>query len=165
MSDETHISTEQRQKKPQTWLFTSDEYKGRTQDPLPETRQGTQETVSLKRYGLSRDDRIRRSSDFTRITREGKRIPSRHFIIFFLTNDLDRNRLGITASRKVGGAVVRNRVKRIIREVFRTNRDLLPPGGDIVVIAKHNASEADYAQIRDELAALFSQVTGRVSEG
>ncbi|MFC1889174.1 ribonuclease P protein component [Thermodesulfobacteriota bacterium] len=119
----------------------------------------------MKRYGLSRDDRIRRSSDFTRITREGKRIPSRHFIIFFLNNDLDRNRLGITASRKVGGAVVRNKVKRSIREVFRTNRNLLPPGGDVVVIARHNASEADYAQVRDELVTLFSRISDQVSEG
>ena len=66
--------------------------------------------------------------------------------------------MGVTVSRKVGNAVVRNRVKRSVREWFRTRRDELPPGVDIVVIARRNASELGSIDVGYELNGLLGLV-------
>lgn len=60
-------------------------------------------------------------------------------------------RMGLTVSRKVGGAVVRNRIKRRLREAFRRNKLALPLGFDVVVIARVGAGEADYTTLEQEL--------------
>ena len=66
-----------------------------------------------------------------------------------------RARLGVTASRKVGGAVVRNRVKRRIRAAFRGLRGILPPGSDVVVIARPAAAALGGRELAATLAELF----------
>jgi ribonuclease P protein component len=65
-------------------------------------------------------------------------------------------RLGVTASRKVGSAVVRNRVKRRVRDAFRRQRGLLPASTDVVVIARPSAAELSGPAVAEELARLFS---------
>lgn len=65
-------------------------------------------------------------------------------------------RLGITVSRRVGAAVVRSRVKRLVREVFRRNRAAMPLG-DTVVIARTGAGDLSFDQVRDELARLWAR--------
>lgn len=61
------------------------------------------------------------------------------------------SKLGITASKKCGGAVQRNRIRRVVREAFRQHPDLFPPGWDIVVIAREGAHLLSLAQVTDEL--------------
>jgi ribonuclease P protein component len=63
-------------------------------------------------------------------------------------------RLGVTASRKLGGAVVRNRVKRRVREAFRRHKLLFPSGLDLVFVAKKSATEAEYDQVVREMERL-----------
>ena len=65
-------------------------------------------------------------------------------------------RLGVTVSRRVGGSVVRSRVKRLVREIFRRHRDLLPPG-DTVVIARSGAGTLSYWEVLDELTRLWTR--------
>ena len=60
--------------------------------------------------------------------------------------------MGITASKRVGNAVKRNRAKRLIREFFRLNKSGFPPGYDIVISAKKNAGSLDFQRIKDELS-------------
>lgn len=97
---------------------------------------------------------LRKSSDFQRVRHAGKRYHTAHFIIVVLERSNSLTRLGLTVSRKVGGAVQRNRVKRLIREFFRLHFSRLPQGIDISVIAKKEATGMDYARVCDELRFL-----------
>ena len=94
-------------------------------------------------------ERIRRRAEFQQVYDRGIRIHSRYATVFILANTLSVGRLGIAATRKLGGAVVRNRAKRLIREVFRRNK--IARGFDVVVVPKRelldaslNALETDY---------------------
>lgn len=108
-----------------------------------------------RRFGLTREDRIRGSSEFRRITREGDRYRTRNFLILTLKNQAGRSRLGLTVGKKVGNACVRNRVKRRLREYFRLNRDKMPPETDVVFIAHKGAASLDMHQLHGELDRFF----------
>lgn len=66
-------------------------------------------------------------------------------------------RLGITITRKIGNAVTRNRIKRLVREVFRRNRSRLPSGLDLVWVAKRQAAEVEYDEVVADFEALISR--------
>jgi ribonuclease P protein component len=74
-----------------------------------------------------------------------------HFILMVLAGEGMERRFGVTVTKKVGTAVARNRVKRVMREVFRRNRRLFPQGADVVVIAKKGAPELGYAEALGEI--------------
>jgi len=79
------------------------------------------------------------------------RIPERHFVLFILPNTIGRARLGLTLGRAVGNAVVRNRSRRRLREVFRRRRDVLGVSLDIVVQARPGIGKAAQADLEAEL--------------
>jgi len=84
-----------------------------------------------------------------------------HFVLIRRPAPGPTSRLGVTVSTRVGNAVVRNRVKRLVREVFRHCRaDLLPPA-DIVVIAKPGADTLTYAQVATEFARALELSSAR----
>ncbi|RMH16184.1 MAG: ribonuclease P protein component [Acidobacteria bacterium] len=96
--------------------------------------------------------RLRRRQDFLRCYRSGRKRHGRFATLHVHANEQGVARLGITASRKVGKAVVRHRTKRRVREIFRRwpGRASLPPL-DVVVHVKRTAAEADFAALRAEL--------------
>lgn len=98
--------------------------------------------------------RLRQRREFLSVERTGRRIAGRHFVLLLRERGDGRRRLGVTASRRVGGAVVRNRIKRLLREVFRRAGDL-PPAADTVVIARASAADLSFGGVRDELAQLW----------
>jgi ribonuclease P protein component len=105
--------------------------------------------------GLPRTERLRKRAVFQKVQGRGKKLQTDHFIVFTLPNDsVKPARLGVTVSRKVGGAVVRNRVKRLVREAFRRQKTLFPRGLDVVLIAKKQAAEAEYEQVYREIEKL-----------
>jgi ribonuclease P protein component len=78
------------------------------------------------RWTFKDPDRIRKRSEYQRVYDQGRKIFSKSFTLFYLENTLGRPRLGITATRRAGGAVQRNRAKRVLREWFRLGREGLP---------------------------------------
>jgi ribonuclease P protein component len=108
-----------------------------------------------KAAGLPRSERIRKRSIYQRVQTTGRKIQTDHFIVFALPNDTaSAARLGVTVSRKVGGAVTRNRVKRLVREAFRRQKALFPRGLEVVLIAKKQAAEVEYEQVCREIERL-----------
>lgn len=104
---------------------------------------------------LRRVERVRRRPEYEAIYEQGLRLSGRLMTVFVQTNSLGRARLGIAATRKLGSAVIRNRAKRLVREVFRRNK---PPGGlDIVVIPRREMIEADYAHVEAEFLSILTR--------
>jgi ribonuclease P protein component len=175
--DEKNLSTPQSQTPAHARLSRPDGDAGRPQYPPTAAVQGAHsagdhdsaETARLEaessRFGFSAADRIHRRSDYLRAQRAGIRYQTAHFVIYAAKAPGNpRVRLGVTVSRQIGGAVVRNRVKRRVRECFRTRlRVNLEAGTDLVVIARGGAGALESAAICGELAAAVAKVAGRIA--
>ena len=86
--------------------------------------------------------RLSRSAEFERVYRQGRSTANRHLVLYAFPNpSTQAPRLGLSVSRKVGGAVARNRVKRLLREAFAQHEQELSPGQDLVVVARPPAGE------------------------
>lgn len=83
---------------------------------------------------LTRRERIRRRPEFLRVQQGGVRTRGRYLTLFALPNDQDVSRLGVIATRRLGNAVIRNRSKRLVREIFRLNKGR--SGLDLVVLPR-----------------------------
>lgn len=106
--------------------------------------------------GYPKEARVRRRAEFTACYERGRRLHTTHFLLFLLPGHEARSRTGMAVSRKVGDAVTRNRVKRLLREFFRLHAGVLP-SGDVVAVAKRQAGDAglDLAAVTAELLPLF----------
>jgi ribonuclease P protein component len=100
-------------------------------------------------HPFPRSARLLRRSDFVRVQGGGRRVHTPHFVILLAPHV--GQRLGVTVGRRVGGAARRNRIKRLVREVFRLNRELFPTDCDIVLVARPGAERLDYATVKSEV--------------
>lgn len=90
---------------------------------------------------------LKKNSDFRRLYSKGKSAVNPYLAVYCRKNRSDTNRLGYTVSTKLGHAVVRNRVRRRLREIYRLNAASLSSGWDIVVVARVRCVGAEYASI------------------
>jgi ribonuclease P protein component len=116
--------------------------------------------------GFGKNKRLRKHAEFVRAKRLGRRVGTAHFtlLVSLQPGDAVAPRLGIIAARSVGGAVQRNRVKRLCRECFRTWPDLLPAGVDLIVIARPGAPELGLAEVRSEWRAVERLLRKRAAD-
>jgi ribonuclease P protein component len=106
---------------------------------------------------FSKTDRILKRDVFRRVYEEGRKIQFKYFTAFVLKRQEGGARIGITATRKIGNSVERNRARRLVREVFRRNKWLVPGGVDIVVNVKRPLVEAGYRDLEGEFIAFLKR--------
>jgi len=102
-------------------------------------------------YGFPKLNRLRKSWEYQRVWKMGCKLHTPHFILLLAKNSDAYSRLGLTVSRKVGNAVMRNRVKRQVREFFRFQKDKFSPTVDLSVVAKRGAASLSLAETHNEL--------------
>ncbi len=113
----------------------------------------------MYRSTITRAEKIRKRPDYLRLSRDGDRLYNRLFIaVHHKSLYVEVSRLGITVTKKVGCAVTRNRIKRLIREYFRLNKHKISGNWDINIIAKKEAAKANSAKIFDSLQELFGKI-------
>ena len=117
-------------------------------------------------HAFPRERRLRKRADFLRIQSHSRRVTTPHFVLLVASQPPSLAsvaggapvRLGLVVTRKVGNAVVRNRIKRLCRECFRRWVDLVPPGLDLVVIARAGADGLGLAGVEAEWARAAPQL-------
>jgi len=115
----------------------------------------------MARFCYRKTDRLLKRREFLSVSRGGgTRLETQNFLIFLKPNQKALTRLGVTVTKKVGSAVTRNRIKRLVREFFRLNKHILPQGQDMVVIAHRGAAELNQHLVREELKVLIDRPVG-----
>jgi len=103
-------------------------------------------------------DTLKKNYEFRRLYQKGASAVSSGMVIYCRKNRLGRNRLGITASTKLGHAVVRNRARRRLREIYRLNTDRLGRGWDIILVARSRTATAPYRELDDAFLRLVGKL-------
>lgn len=99
---------------------------------------------------------MNRNFQFRSMYRSAKSMSDKYLVLYYRKNRGTGNHLGITVSKKVGTAVVRNRIRRLIKENYRLNEEKIVKGYDFVVVARSKAAHADFYQIRSSLLSLLT---------
>jgi len=113
-------------------------------------------------HSFPKTARLRKRLEFLLLPRTGKKIHTTNFIVVKKKTERTESRLGVTVSSRVGNAVVRNRIKRLVREYFRCNRNQISLPTDCLVIARPGAKELTFKLVGEELhRALIHDRSGR----
>ena len=97
---------------------------------------------------------LKKNIDFQNVYRNGKSYANRFLVVYILENHTEKNRLGISVSKKVGNSVIRHHLTRLIRESYRLHEDMFDSGLDIVVIARATARNISYHEVESALMHL-----------
>ena len=115
---------------------------------------------------MKREQRLRTPAEFRRVRDLAPRgWPNRLLVVYLAPNDLGYPRVGITVSGRVGNAVVRNRVRRRLREALRARLDRLAGGHDVVVVARPASAEATWAELSSALDSALQRAGATMPSG
>jgi ribonuclease P protein component len=103
---------------------------------------------------MKREQHLTKPQQFTLVYNEGITLKDRYLVLKAKPNQFDFSRYGISVSKRIGNAVIRNRVKRILREILRLSS--LSPGWDIILIARSPVANSDYHQLSESVIELLS---------
>ena len=112
-----------------------------------------------------KEARIRKRREYLEVMGQGRKFVTHRLVFFCTAWDSRDARLGVTVSRRVGNAVVRNRVKRRIREIFRRRRTLLPEGLRLVVVARKTSATSDNVALEDDFVRVERWMDRRKPRG
>jgi len=104
---------------------------------------------------MEKQYRLRKNVDFQQARRQGRSWANELLVLNVVPNGLEHSRFGFSASRRLGKAVVRNRVKRLMREAIRQQRERLPAGWDVILIARLPMREASFSAVERALEQLL----------
>ncbi len=111
--------------------------------------------------GFDKSQRILRRGDFVSAQKAGRRLHAPHLVVIVHERGDDAPpRLGLVTSRKAGNAVRRNRIRRVVREVFRLHPEMFPVGCEVVIIARESCPALAFAEARAEIRAAFARRRG-----
>ncbi|WP_040306496.1 ribonuclease P protein component [Caloramator australicus] len=113
---------------------------------------------------MKKEERIRKNRHFRLIYNRGKSYSDDTLVVYVFKNRSNMNRVGISVSKKIGKSVVRNRVKRLIKEAFRINKDKFKVGHDIVFVARGKAAKSNFYDIEGSIFNLLKKA-GILKEG
>lgn len=109
--------------------------------------------------------RLRRRREFLAVSARGRKLHTRDFLILWTPRDRPPPRLGVTVTTKVGGSVVRSRVKRLVRESFRAHASEMAAPADLSVIAKRSAADLGFREVESQLGPAIRRIGRGAREG
>lgn len=112
------------------------------------------ETLSGECMRYPHSESLKKNRDFQLLYKEGKSRANRYLVLYVKENGLEKNRLGVSVSKKVGNSIVRHRITRLIRESYRLHEDMFNSGLDMVVIARISAKDRGMREIESALLHL-----------
>ncbi len=159
-TNEKDLSTKQNQTQKDTRISRAHAHQERQGCNQQKKGQGQKKIGGLN---FPKHLRLVRRSQFQACYLGGRSYQTKHFIIFVRPNGRDYWRLGITASRKIGPAVLRNRIKRLVREAFRLNQGRVPRHLDYVVVSKKRTDlrRLNLDMVQEQLLYLFQKIRPR----
>lgn len=113
---------------------------------------------------FKKEEKIRKNVEFRTVYRKGKSFSNSLLVLYVRKNYKDLNRVGISVSKKVGKSVIRSRVKRLISESYRLNKNCLAKGYDLVFIARNNSNDKNFAEIESALKNLLKKAGLLINE-
>lgn len=105
---------------------------------------------------------LKKNNDFKKVYKKGKKIVTKYFVFYYLKNHTEINRIGFTVSKKIGNSVIRNRLKRRLREVFRVKFNGNQNGYDFVLVARNKLKYCNYKELEAEMNKTLKKFRGRV---
>lgn len=139
---ETHLSTQEKTSQAGARLSSAYAHQRRKEYPQSSPPQGAEEVD-----GLKKEHRLRKNAQIRKVREEGRSWAHPLLALCALRNDLEYSRFGFSVSRWIGGAVIRNRVKRLVREATRLRLEGIAGGWDLVFIARDPIQSADFHQV------------------
>lgn len=112
----------------------------------------------MREYLFEKKIRLLKSEEYLNLRKKSKRLENTEFYLIFKKNQYQYSRIGLTVSKRIGNAVVRNRIKRIIRDYFRKNRHLIKINIDINMIAKKSAAGKTNRELFESLKNIFYKI-------
>ena len=110
-----------------------------------------------KPFDLPKQKRIKKNKVFETLLQQGKRGENAFLILYSMPNNLNYNRVALRTSKKLGKAVDRNRLRRRLKELFRTHQNLFAPGHDILIIPKVKSLNGKHEELRRDLLQLMEK--------
>jgi len=107
---------------------------------------------------MKKTDTLKKNHEFQRVYRKGRFFVGKYMSMYILPNNSEKNRLGISISRKYGKSVRRNRLKRLIRESYRLFEEFIDSGYDIVINARQNQDMPEFSAVKKEMRHLLKKL-------
>ncbi len=98
---------------------------------------------------------LKKNKDFQVVFKKGRSRANKYLVLYVLENNSNKNRIGISVSKKVGNSVIRHRIKRLVKESYRLHENMFNSGLDIVVIAREGANAIEYREMESALLHLM----------